>query len=137
NNIDSKDKTANEIEFNNETASKDEEDKAENKTKIMDKVKCTAMKMLKAGTKPSMIYEALRDENGSPTVTRKDISNLGLRIDSLEETTSIETLIIEMEERQGQPNSNHIIQNEVLENLDSFFYLSCPSGTKQLPTVLE
>ncbi|CAG8758502.1 8856_t:CDS:1, partial [Gigaspora rosea] len=40
----------------------------------------TAVKMLKAGTKPSMVYEAVRNEDGTTTATRKDISNLSARI---------------------------------------------------------
>ncbi|CAG8840779.1 20010_t:CDS:1, partial [Racocetra persica] len=58
-----------------------------------------AVRMLKAGARPSMIYEAIRDEDGNPTATRKNISNLGLRINSLEETASMEALIIGMEKR--------------------------------------
>ncbi|CAG8616454.1 12070_t:CDS:1, partial [Dentiscutata heterogama] len=38
----------------------------------------TAIRMLKAGAKPSMIYEAVRDEDGKLTATRKDIANLSL-----------------------------------------------------------
>ncbi|CAG8549057.1 26278_t:CDS:2 [Gigaspora rosea] len=53
------------------------------------------VRMLKAGAKPSMIYEAIRDKNRAPTVTRKDISNIGLRINFSEETASIEALIEE------------------------------------------
>ncbi|CAG8456304.1 3913_t:CDS:2 [Racocetra fulgida] len=59
----------------------------------------TAVRMLKAGAKPSMIYEAMRDEDGQPTVTRKDILNLGLRINFLEENASMEALIIGMKKR--------------------------------------
>ncbi|CAG8474518.1 19588_t:CDS:2 [Racocetra fulgida] len=44
------------------------------------KEKCTVVQMLKAGAKPSMIYEAIRDENGEPTATKRDISNLGVDI---------------------------------------------------------
>ncbi|CAG8772079.1 13768_t:CDS:1, partial [Ambispora leptoticha] len=38
--------------------------------------RCTVVRMLKAGPKPSMIYEAVRDKTGTLTVTRKDISNI-------------------------------------------------------------
>ncbi|CAG8744828.1 19520_t:CDS:2 [Cetraspora pellucida] len=51
--------------------------------------------MLKAEAKPSIFYEAVRDKDGTPTVTRKNISNLSTRIHSLEETASIEALIID------------------------------------------
>ncbi|CAG8772289.1 10808_t:CDS:10, partial [Gigaspora margarita] len=40
-----------------------------------------------------------KDENGAPTVSKKDISNIGLRINSSEETASMEALIVEMDER--------------------------------------
>ncbi|CAG8818526.1 17055_t:CDS:1, partial [Racocetra fulgida] len=49
--------------------------------------------------KTSMVYEAVRDEDGNLTATRKDIANLSLRINSFEETASMEALIIGMEER--------------------------------------
>ncbi|CAG8486680.1 7455_t:CDS:1, partial [Dentiscutata heterogama] len=42
--------------------------------------RCTAMKMLKAEAKPSIIYETIRDEDGKLITTRKDISNLGLKL---------------------------------------------------------
>ncbi|CAG8801808.1 6444_t:CDS:2, partial [Racocetra persica] len=58
-----------------------------------------AVTMLKAGAKPSMVYEAIRDENKDPTATRKDISNLSTRIHTLEETASMGALITGMEER--------------------------------------
>ncbi|RIB16177.1 hypothetical protein C2G38_2038788 [Gigaspora rosea] len=61
--------------------------------------RCAAVRMLKAGARPSMIYEAIRNEDGKPIATRKDIYNLGLRINSLEETASMGGLIISMEER--------------------------------------
>ncbi|CAG8789472.1 12786_t:CDS:1, partial [Cetraspora pellucida] len=44
-------------------------------------------------SRPSMIYEAIRNENRKPTTTRKDISNLDLQINSLEKIASIEALI--------------------------------------------
>ncbi|CAG8804611.1 16531_t:CDS:2, partial [Cetraspora pellucida] len=58
------------------------------------------VQMLKAGAKPSMIYEAIRDENGEPTVTRKDISNLDTQIYLLEENASMEALITNMKKRR-------------------------------------
>ncbi|CAG8665892.1 6387_t:CDS:2, partial [Racocetra fulgida] len=61
--------------------------------------KCIAMQMLKVGTKLSMIYEAIRDENEESTMTRKDISNLGTQIYLTEENTSIEVLITNIEKR--------------------------------------
>ncbi|CAG8738387.1 43330_t:CDS:2 [Gigaspora margarita] len=59
-----------------------------------------AMQMLKAGARSSLIYEVMRDEDRKPTATRKDISNIGLRINSLKENVSIEALITGMEERE-------------------------------------
>ncbi|CAG8820214.1 8290_t:CDS:2, partial [Gigaspora margarita] len=61
--------------------------------------KCTVVQMLKAGAKPSMIYEAIRDEDGEPTATRRDISNLGARLYLSEENASMEALILGMEKR--------------------------------------
>ncbi|CAG8830882.1 20609_t:CDS:2 [Gigaspora margarita] len=61
--------------------------------------KRTAVQMLKAGAKPSTIYEAIRDENGEPTATRRDILNLSSRIYISEENSSMEALIIGMEKR--------------------------------------
>ncbi|CAG8606871.1 13120_t:CDS:2, partial [Racocetra fulgida] len=52
--------------------------------------KCTAVQMLKAGAKPSTIYEAIRDDNGEPIATRRDILNLGSQIYISEENSSIE-----------------------------------------------
>ncbi|CAG8696222.1 9556_t:CDS:2, partial [Racocetra fulgida] len=62
-------------------------------------VRHIAVKMLKAGAKPSMVYEAIRNDDGAPTATRKDISNLNTRIHYLEEKTSMGALITGMEER--------------------------------------
>ncbi|CAG8724134.1 3535_t:CDS:2, partial [Cetraspora pellucida] len=62
--------------------------------------KCTAVQMLKAGAKPSMIYEAIRDENGEPTATRRDISNLGTQIYLSEENASMKALITNMKKRR-------------------------------------
>ncbi|CAG8847007.1 2259_t:CDS:2, partial [Racocetra persica] len=61
--------------------------------------KCMAMQMLKASVKPSMIYEAIRGENGEPIATRRDISNLGTQIYHSEKNASIEMLIINIEKR--------------------------------------
>ncbi|KAF0529911.1 protein FAR-RED ELONGATED HYPOCOTYL 3-like [Gigaspora margarita] len=61
--------------------------------------KCTVVQMLKAGAKPSMIYEAIRDKDGEPTVTRRDISNLGARLYLSKENASMEALILGMEKR--------------------------------------
>ncbi|CAG8694453.1 12323_t:CDS:2, partial [Racocetra fulgida] len=116
--IESKDETADEIESNNETAilkkcqwrvieinDEHNHSMAEDKRvfhehcQLTREARCTVVRMLKAGPKPSMIYEAVRDKTGTLTVTRKDISNIGLQINSLEETTSMEALIVEMEER--------------------------------------
>ncbi|CAG8708404.1 9258_t:CDS:2, partial [Racocetra fulgida] len=44
--------------------------------KLTQDATCMAVQMLKAGAKPNIIYEALRDENKEPIVTRRDISNL-------------------------------------------------------------
>ncbi|CAG8839990.1 22601_t:CDS:1, partial [Gigaspora margarita] len=55
------------------------------------------VQILKAGTKPSMIYEAIRDENREPTVTRRDISNLSAQIDLSKENVSMEILITNIE----------------------------------------
>ncbi|CAG8850511.1 18293_t:CDS:2, partial [Gigaspora margarita] len=38
------------------------------------------IKMLKAGTKPSMVYETVRNDDETPTATRKNILNLKERI---------------------------------------------------------
>ncbi|CAG8723834.1 16361_t:CDS:2, partial [Racocetra fulgida] len=65
----------------------------------MREAKSTAVRILKAGAKLSIVYEAIRDEDGNPTVTRKDIANLSLKINSFKETASMEALIIGMEER--------------------------------------
>ncbi|CAG8581963.1 4116_t:CDS:2, partial [Racocetra fulgida] len=51
------------------------------------------LKMLKADAKPSMIYEVVRSEDRTPTATRKDISNLSIQINSLEETALMAALI--------------------------------------------
>ncbi|CAG8785416.1 30737_t:CDS:2, partial [Gigaspora margarita] len=75
--------------------------------------KCTAVQMLKAGAKPSMIYEAIRDENGEPTATRKDISNLGAQIYLSEENVSMEVLITNIEKRGyivRRENQEEVIQ---------------------------
>ncbi|KAF0374575.1 protein FAR1-RELATED SEQUENCE 5-like [Gigaspora margarita] len=58
--------------------------------------------MLKASAKPSMVYEAVRNDDETPTAIRKDISNLSARIHSVEEHISIEVLITSMEERDGR-----------------------------------
>ncbi|CAG8824858.1 12608_t:CDS:1, partial [Racocetra persica] len=60
---------------------------------LTQKTKCIVVRILK-------IYKAIRDENRIPTMTRKDIFNIDLQINSLEETILIEILIVEMEERE-------------------------------------
>ncbi|CAG8564453.1 6946_t:CDS:2, partial [Cetraspora pellucida] len=98
----------------------------------------TAVRMLKAGAKPSMIYEAMRDEDGQPTVTRKDISNLGLRINFLEENASMEALIIGMKER-GYTLCLHYEENS-LQNENkciSINPLLVQDDKKQLELLLE
>ncbi|CAG8678526.1 3840_t:CDS:2, partial [Gigaspora rosea] len=62
-------------------------------------VRQIAVKMLKADAKPSMVYEAVRNDDETPTATRKDISNLSARIHSVEERILMEALITGMEER--------------------------------------
>ncbi|CAG8760536.1 20062_t:CDS:2, partial [Racocetra fulgida] len=57
------------------------------------------VKMLKAGAKSSIIYKAIRSEDGTPTATSKDIFNLSIWINSLEETASITALIMGIEKR--------------------------------------
>ncbi|CAG8580980.1 4346_t:CDS:2, partial [Cetraspora pellucida] len=81
----------------------------------------TAVKMLKAGAKPSMVYEAVRDEDGTPTVTRKDISNLSARIHSLEETASMGVLIMGMKDR-GYTHFNDDSFDEIIKMVDSFIH---------------
>ncbi|CAG8604064.1 12325_t:CDS:2, partial [Racocetra fulgida] len=66
---------------------------------LTQEAKHTAVQMLKAGAKPSTIYEAIRDENGEPTATRRDILNLSSRIYISEENSSMEALIMNMEKR--------------------------------------
>ncbi|CAG8467000.1 10808_t:CDS:2 [Cetraspora pellucida] len=61
--------------------------------------KCMAVQMLKAGAKPSIIYEAIRGENRELIATRRDISNLGAQIYHSEENASMKMLIINMEKR--------------------------------------
>ncbi|RIB23267.1 hypothetical protein C2G38_2171840 [Gigaspora rosea] len=63
-------------------------------------VRQIAVKMLKADAKPSMVYEAVRNDDETPTATRKDISNLSARIHSVEERILMEALITGMEERE-------------------------------------
>ncbi|CAG8738776.1 12230_t:CDS:2, partial [Cetraspora pellucida] len=43
---------------------------------LIQEAKRIAVQILKAGTKPSTIYEAIKDENGEPIATRRDILNL-------------------------------------------------------------
>ncbi|CAG8730077.1 2066_t:CDS:10, partial [Cetraspora pellucida] len=59
---------------------------------LTQEAKHTAVQMLKARAKPSTIYEAIRDENGEPIATRRDILNL-------KNNASIEALIVGMEKR--------------------------------------
>ncbi|CAG8466614.1 15818_t:CDS:2, partial [Racocetra persica] len=66
---------------------------------LTQEVRHITVKMLKAGTKPGMIYEAVRSEDGTPTITKKDISNLNIWINFLEETALMAALITGMEER--------------------------------------
>ncbi|CAG8727625.1 11373_t:CDS:2 [Racocetra persica] len=94
----------NHIEFNDKAESNDEdkvESNKENEIEIFEtkNTKCMAMQILKAGTKPSMIYKAIRGENGEPIATRRDISNLGAQIYHSKENASMEILIINMEKR--------------------------------------
>ncbi|CAG8741089.1 9720_t:CDS:2, partial [Cetraspora pellucida] len=67
---------------------------------LMQKTRSAGVQMLKAGASPSMIYKAIRDEDGNPTAIQKDISNLGLQINFLEEIVSIKALIIGLEKRE-------------------------------------
>ncbi|CAG8459242.1 8387_t:CDS:2, partial [Cetraspora pellucida] len=59
---------------------------------LTQEAKCTAVQMLKAGAKPSTIYEAIRDENAEPIATRWNILNL-------KDNASMEALIVDMEKR--------------------------------------
>ncbi|CAG8517675.1 8547_t:CDS:2, partial [Cetraspora pellucida] len=75
--------------------------------------------MLKAGSKPSMVYEAIRSKDGTPTATRKDISNLSTQINFLEETMSIAVLINSMEER-GRIKHLFFCYKESIKNTKCF-----------------
>ncbi|CAG8776744.1 29391_t:CDS:1, partial [Gigaspora margarita] len=44
---------------------------------LKQETKCIVVQILKASTKPSMIYKAIRDEDRELTMTKRDISNLG------------------------------------------------------------
>ncbi|CAG8803969.1 8517_t:CDS:2, partial [Cetraspora pellucida] len=104
---------------------------------LMQETRSVAVRMLKAGASPSMIYEAIRDEDGNPTTTRKDISNLGLQINSLEETASMKALIIGMKKR------GYIVRCENYKgNVDShlkhlfFCYSNSVTSARRFPEVV-
>ncbi|CAG8731240.1 8930_t:CDS:2, partial [Gigaspora rosea] len=90
--------------------------------RLTHEAKRTAVQMLKAGAKPSAIYEAIRDENGEPTATRRDILNLGSRIHISEENASMEALILGMEKRgytvRRENQNDHIIHSRDYEALN-------------------
>ncbi|CAG8851634.1 26858_t:CDS:2, partial [Gigaspora margarita] len=72
---------------------------ARKRKRMSKQAKRIAEQMLKAGAKPSTIYEAIRDENGEPTMTRRDILNLSSQIYISEENSSMEALIIGIKKR--------------------------------------
>ncbi|CAG8717152.1 18014_t:CDS:2, partial [Racocetra fulgida] len=85
--------------------------------------RCMVVRMLNAGGRPSLIYEAMRNEVGKPTVTRKEISNLGLQINFLEENASMEALIIGMEERGYTEIFCHDSFDVIIKTVDRFINL--------------
>ncbi|CAG8797537.1 16688_t:CDS:2 [Gigaspora margarita] len=94
---------------------------------LIQEAKHTAMQILKANAKPSTICKAIRDENGEPTVTKRNILNLSLQIYILEENSSIEALIIGMKKEDIQfdmklkkNNSNDLIENISSIKFDNF-----------------
>ncbi|CAG8484272.1 116_t:CDS:2 [Racocetra fulgida] len=63
------------------------------------------VKMLKAVAKPNIVYDAVRNDDETPTATKKDISNLSARIHSFEEAASMGALIIEESSLQNKSES--------------------------------
>ncbi|CAG8536495.1 6761_t:CDS:2 [Scutellospora calospora] len=82
---------------------------------LKQEVRRMAVKMLEAGAKSSIIYEAIRNKDGEPTATRKDIDNLRAQIHPSEENASIEALVIGMEKRV------YTVRHEDFEGKHLFF----------------